>query len=169
MGGEFWRQGKHDKAGILTSLRSFTEWLFVCSKTTLMTLISQFSRSLKQYAMVSARSLSLRFAIEGYGVISQYSTQSFKYTSGGYLPNVYCFDDVGTERPMQYYGNDCNVMGEILLGRYDHFVKKGMLTHITTNLSASKLEELYGNRLRSRMREMFNLVAFSVDSNDKRQ
>jgi DNA replication protein DnaC len=43
-----------------------------------------------------------------------------------------------------------------------------MLTHITTNLSASELEEIYGNRIRSRMREMFNLVAFDRDTKDKR-
>jgi DNA replication protein DnaC len=44
-----------------------------------------------------------------------------------------------------------------------------MLTHATTNLSASELEEIYGNRLRSRMREMFNLVAFDKDASDKRK
>lgn len=35
-----------------------------------------------------------------------------------------------------------------------------MITHATTNLSASELEDYYGNRVRSRMREMFNLIAF---------
>jgi DNA replication protein DnaC len=44
-----------------------------------------------------------------------------------------------------------------------------MLTHATTNLSASELEEIYGNRLRSRIREMFNLVAFDKDAKDKRR
>jgi DNA replication protein DnaC len=45
---------------------------------------------------------------------------------------------------------------------------KGIPTHVTTNLSASELEEKYGNRIRSRMREMFNLVAFDKNSKDKR-
>ena len=62
----------------------------------------------------------------------------------------------------------CYVMAEILLSRYDLFVSKGMLTHATTNLSASELEERYGNRVRSRMREMFNLVAVDKNSGDKR-
>jgi len=59
-------------------------------------------------------------------------------------------------------------MAEILLNRYDFFVSKRMLTHITTNLSASELESIYGNRIRSRMREMFNLIAFERDAKDKR-
>jgi len=59
-------------------------------------------------------------------------------------------------------------MAEILLSRYDLFVSKGIPTHLTTNLSASELESKYGNRLRSRMREMFNLVAFDKNSRDKR-
>jgi hypothetical protein len=43
-----------------------------------------------------------------------------------------------------------------------------MITHITTNLQARELEAGYGNRVRSRMREQLNLVAFSKTSRDKR-
>jgi len=59
-------------------------------------------------------------------------------------------------------------MAEILLSRYDLFVQKKMLTHITTNLSASEIENIYGNRVRSRMREMFNLISFTTTTKDKR-
>jgi DNA replication protein DnaC len=59
-------------------------------------------------------------------------------------------------------------MAEILLTRYDLFVSKKLITHLTTNLSASEIEEMYGNRIRSRMREQFNLIAFNNDSLDKR-
>lgn len=69
---------------------------------------------------------------------------------------------------MKYYGNECNSMSEILLSRYDLFIQKGTLTHITTNLSASELESVYGSRVRSRMREIFNLVAFERGAKDKR-
>jgi hypothetical protein len=47
-------------------------------------------------------------------------------------------------------------MAEILLSRYDLFISKKIQTHITTNLSASEIEAQYGNRVRSRMRELFN-------------
>jgi len=37
------------------------------------------------------------------------------------------------------------------------------------HLSASEIEKQYGNRVRSRLREMVNLVAFSRDVEDKRK
>lgn len=42
------------------------------------------------------------------------------------------------------------------------------MTNITTNLNAVELEEKYGERVRSRMREMFNLISFSSNITDKR-
>jgi DNA replication protein DnaC len=84
------------------------------------------------------------------------------------VSEVLLFDDLGLEQTPKYYGNECNVIAEILLNRYDLFVSKRMMTHITTNLSASELESIYGNRIRSRMREMFNLVAFDRNAKDKR-
>jgi len=81
---------------------------------------------------------------------------------------VYCFDDLGVESSLKYYGNQCNVLGEILLTRYELFVAKGLLTHATTNCNSSENENFYGNRVRSRMREMFNLVAFDKEAKDKR-
>jgi hypothetical protein len=83
----------------------------------------------------------------------------------------YCFDDLGIEPIGRYYGRDCNVMGEVLLSRYELFLQtKGKVkTHATTNLNAEELEELYGNRVRSRMRDIFNLIAFDKNTNDKRK
>lgn len=59
-------------------------------------------------------------------------------------------------------------MAEILISRYEHFVENKAITHITTNLSASEIEKAYGNRVRSRLRQMFNLVAFDKGAQDKR-
>tara|TARA_R110001592_G_scaffold366_8_gene2093 strand:+ start:366 stop:581 length:216 start_codon:yes stop_codon:yes gene_type:complete len=60
-------------------------------------------------------------------------------------------------------------MGEVLLSRYELFLKTNIKTHATTNLSAQELEDVYGNRVPSRMRQLFNLVAFDVNANDKRK
>ena len=67
---------------------------------------------------------------------------------------------------MQHH--DLGGPAEILLSRYDLFIHRRMLTHLTTNLSASEIEQAYGNRVRSRMREMFNLIAFDREAKDKR-
>jgi hypothetical protein len=42
-----------------------------------------------------------------------------------------------------------------------------MLTHLTTNLR-SEIEEIYGTRIRSRLCEQFNLIAFSESAKEKR-
>ena len=60
-------------------------------------------------------------------------------------------------------------MAEILLSRYDLFISKKLQTHITTNLSASEIEQQYGNRVRSRLRELCNLIAFDNVTKDKRK
>jgi hypothetical protein len=49
-----------------------------------------------------------------------------------------------------------NKMAEIILSRYERFTRTRCLTHFTTNLSADEIEERYGSRVRSRLREMCN-------------
>jgi hypothetical protein len=59
-------------------------------------------------------------------------------------------------------------MAEILLSRYDLFINHHMLTHLTTNLNSSEIEDIYGLRVRSRLREQFNLIAFDTEAKDKK-
>ena len=139
-----------------------------CGKTTLMQLVNYFFPRETQYIVKPAREITFEFEKDGFAVINLYSKGSYFRYGNLPIPRVYCFDDLGLEQTPKYYGNECNVMAEILLNRYDLFVSKRMMTHITTNLSASELESIYGNRIRSRMREMFNLVAFDRDTKDKR-
>jgi energy-coupling factor transporter ATP-binding protein EcfA2 len=139
-----------------------------CGKTSLMTLIKAFLPKEKQYTMKSVREITFEFEKDGFQVIGRYSKLAFCKPPFSLINRSFCFDDLGTEHPIKYYGNVCNVLAEILLSRYDLFIQKGILTHITTNLSASELESLYGSRVRSRLREMFNLVAFDRNSKDKR-
>jgi len=59
-------------------------------------------------------------------------------------------------------------MAEIILSRYDIFISKRINTHITTNLSATEIETHYGVRVRSRLREMINLISYEKNTKDKR-
>ena len=136
-----------------------------CGKTTLMTLMKYLATPQNKYYVKSCREVSFEFINEGYEVIGRYSKPSLHQSKAG----IICFDDLGTENNLKYFGNECNVMGEILLSRYDLFISKKVKTHLTTNLSASELEHFYGNRVRSRLRESFNLIAFSNNSKDKRK
>lgn len=139
-----------------------------CGKTTLMSLLNHFQHKEVKHVMKTCREVSFEFIKDGYDTIHKYSTLSFGKLGNETWPRIYCFDDLGTENSLKYYGNECNVMAEILLSRYELFVQKKMLTHLTTNLSAMEIEETYGSRVRSRMREMFNLIAFETSCSDKR-
>ncbi len=135
-----------------------------CGKTSLLSILRFFQPGDNRYVMKSCRDVSFEFIQDGFSVIMKYSKQSFNQER----PRAYCFDDLGTENNLKYYGNECNVMTEILLSRYDFFISRQMMTHITTNLNSSEIESLYGIRVRSRMREMFNLINFDSSAKDKR-
>jgi hypothetical protein len=137
-----------------------------CGKTTLMSLLRHILPPARRYQVKSCREIAFEFAVDGFPVISRYSKQSFHPASA--IPVAICFDDLGLESTVQYYGNPANTMAEILLSRYDYFVSHQMVTHITTNLNSREIEDRYGKRVRSRMRELFNLIAFGKSALDKR-
>jgi energy-coupling factor transporter ATP-binding protein EcfA2 len=137
-----------------------------CGKTSLMTLLRALAPESYRPQIVSCRDISFEFGKTGYDAIARYGRNAFfPYSS---IPRVHCFDDLGVEQSMSFWGNNCNVMGEILLSRYDLLISHKMITHVTTNLNSQELEEAYGNRLRSRMRAMFNLIGFDSATIDKR-
>jgi energy-coupling factor transporter ATP-binding protein EcfA2 len=165
-----------------------------CGKTSLMKLLSFIVPHQNKHRVIAARNITFNFNKSGFKIIEDYGNNGF-----------YCFDDLGVETTGRHFGKDCNVMGEILLSRYDLFInsvslraqsrspssnhschpaldagshnskqlitksQKPILTHATTNLNAQELENRYGNRVRSRMRELFNLIAFDKESLDKRK
>lgn len=131
-----------------------------CGKTSLMKLLRHLVPHQRYYEVIACRNITFGYNSIGFKTIEGYGNS-----------NYYCFDDLGVEPLGRFYGKDLNVMGEILLSRYELFndTKFGLKTHGTTNLNAIELEERYGSRVRSRMREMFNLIAFDKDSRDKRR
>lgn len=128
-----------------------------CGKTSLMKLLRYLTPHYKLYEVIPCRNIAFAFNHIGYRIIEDYGDGRF-----------YCFDDLGVEPMGRHFGKDCNVMGEILLSRHELFQKTGLRTHATTNLNAQELGERYGARVRSRMRQQFNLVAFDKGTKDKR-
>ncbi|RTE54131.1 ATPase [Arenibacter aquaticus] len=128
-----------------------------CGKTSMMRLVRHIVPHKKTYEIIPARNITFAFNHIGYKIIEDYGNG-----------RCYCFDDLGVEPRGRYFGDDCNVMGEILVSRHDLFQKTKILTHITTNLNAEELEDRYGSRVRSRMRQMFNLISFDRYTKDKR-
>jgi len=68
---------------------------------------------------------------------------------------VVCLDDIGTEiTDAKHYGNSLDVVSHILAERY----ASRLLTFGTTNLTISKLEQRYEDRITSRMYALFNFI-----------
>jgi hypothetical protein len=138
-----------------------------CGKTTMFKLLATNPHS--SYHITTCRYIASEFAKKGYEAIEKYYQM---IPAGGHEGKKYgqdritvCFDDLGTEASAKNYGNESNVMADIILSRYESKV----ITHLSTNLDANLIEEHYGARVRSRMREMFNKIAFPLTSTDKRK
>ena len=129
-----------------------------CGKTSFLKLLRYLVPHQKEYQVIPCRNIAFAFHHLGYKIIEDYGNSSY-----------ICFDDLGVEPAGRFYGKDCNVMGEILLSRYELFLNHKIRTHATTNLDSDELEERYGTRVKSRMRQLFNLVSFDENTGDKRK
>ena len=110
----------------------------------------------KHFKMESSRQVIRNYTIEGGIVMNRL---------GKHSKDIICFDDLGLEEVnSKMYGNNANVMGEILLDRYDLFVYNNIKTYATSNLNADSLEGIYGERVRDRLKEMMNYVVIKGES-----
>src|ERR1035437_4466266 len=82
-----------------------------CGKTSLIKLARYFLPYFKRHPLISCRNVAHDYAANGYPVITRYTKNSF-HTWGslpqypdGPLPLPICFDDLGLETEVQYFGN----------------------------------------------------------------
>ncbi len=135
-------------------------------KTTIMKAFRQ--NPLQSFKLINCRTVGYNFSADGFPSLIAYShPETIPVNIYGQTNLGICFDDLGTDEERKHYGDKVNPFTDILLNRYDslHFNK----THITTNLNARMIESVYGTRVRSRLREMFNLVTFNKNAPDKRK
>lgn len=78
-----------------------------------------------------------------------------------------CFDDIGTEDSKKNFGNEVNVIQDLLYKVYDNKLLGNF--HGTTNLNGQEIESAYGLRVRDRMKEMFNVINFGKQSPSRRK
>lgn len=133
----------------------------------LIKLLSMFSVSCEHYfpsfQEVQSYAITAGFAKDGFTI----------FYDGLYIPShggainltgkMVFIDDLGVESETSYYGNSCNVIAELLLRRYD----KPDKTFATTNLDGKALKAFYGDRVYSRLKEMFNTLILQGD--DRRE
>ena len=84
-----------------------------------------------------------------------------------YYSGVLCIDDLGMEDTYKLWGNDMNVVGDIIVERYIQYQQTGQLTHATSNIVCEDWKAKYGDRVDGRMNEMFNVIR--LEGIDKRK
>lgn len=139
-----------------------------CGKTAMM----------KMFRSNPFQSYSVRGCSEISNLVEQQGSQEAEYFMDkiGTSRNIFrhfnlgiCFDDLGLEpNETVYYGNRKRIMEEIIWTRYHKDLPFNM-THITTNLNAEDIHSRYGERIASRMNEMFNFISFPDNSPDRRK
>jgi len=122
----------------------------------------------QSYVLINVRHVTYDFAEHGFRIVKNFSQpETIPMNHYGQDLCGCCFDDLGTDEERKHFGDKVNAIGEILLNRYDSVEHK--YTHITTNLNANAIEQFYGPRLRSRFREMFNVISFDTKAPDRRK
>lgn len=137
-------------------------------KTAMMQL---FQRNQRQcFTLVNAKHIASHFAQAGEDAYKAYLDPE-PYAIND--PQVFfqkmpglCIDDIGTEDITNHYGNKRSVIVDLIEMLYAKG-KTGAMLHGTTNLTPDQLEQYYGARIRSRMREMFNFI--EMPGNDRRK
>lgn len=118
-------------------------------KTTLLKACSEFTRTtrVKAFKIRSAKEVVNNILSDGNAKSLENYTQITE-------PYNFGFDDVGHENECTIFGTRINAIEEILTARYD----RKLLTHCTSNLTPDRIKEYYGQRLHSRLHEMFNII-----------
>lgn len=140
-----------------------------CGKTSLMRLFKR--NPTNDFVVRSCREVADDYTKKDFGgaeSLDRYSdlVPCYQHEHYGQTHLGMCFDDLGTEKNKKHFGNEINVMEDVFQNRYD----KGLIgkTHLTTNLDSDQIGEIYGDRVRSRLREMCNSISFDEKAFDRR-
>ena len=130
-------------------------------KSTLMQVFSQYLKSLQMgFRVYICSQVTTDYSLTG--DLSRYLNNAGWSSSG---PVPMCFDELGCEPlPAKYYGTELNVMQHILHIRYSYWQIAGLRTFVTTNANGNDIERLYGDFIRDRRKEMFNIIPVTGDS-----
>ena len=117
----------------------------------------------RSFGIKECRDMSEIFLNNHYKGINQYGKGAVTPKKISHM----LFDDLGAENDINYYGNKVNVMSDIIIDRYRHFVISDLKSHFTTNLQKEEIQEEYGERVMSRLKQMTNFVMLGGNKSSK--
>jgi len=131
-----------------------------------MQIFTGYITKVNRFNIYTSRQVMNDFLVNGYESFDKYLFN--ENTSAQKNPYHIAIDDIGRmDENVMNFGTKKNVIQEILADRYEIYKSHGKLTFVTTNLNSEKLEEYYGEWIRSRAREMFNII--KITGKDKRK
>lgn len=122
------------------------------------------------YAQHDCKRIADEFTKEGTSVIDHYVTNTAVTNTDDFFGQQVTgrfFDDLGTESTAKHFGNERNVMGDIIEGRHQN--RNFHLTHLTSNHTLDDIHEMYGKRVADRIREMCNIIEFPAEAKSRRR
>lgn len=123
---------------------------------------------LRRFGLKTCRQISKEYANGGYKAVEKYGDKAVHLKTNQDIVKAHlCLDDLGSEKNEKFYGNESNVLAELIQDRYDHFVKHKLITHFTTNLTPEELSIAYGDRVISRLNQMCNVIVLGTGPNSK--
>lgn len=130
-------------------------------KSSLMQIFSNFMKFHKVYFRI----IICSYIVTQYSSIGDIDLFTYNLQSHPTGPVCMCFDELGREPiPGNHFGQKLNVMQYIFHVRYSLWQTDRLKTFVTTNLDADGIEELYGDYIRDRRKEMFNIVVLAGKS-----
>lgn len=152
-------------------------------KTTWLQIAATISKKIKNLPLISCSELAKQCSTKGIAVVDDIDFE-----------HSFILDDIGSEQKARFYGNEIEVVSEVLKlfsdrkntivdtvvreqfaglpsVKYNTFRPKihpSVKIFATTNCSLDDLSDRYGPRVHSRMAQIFNIVNFDSESIDKR-
>jgi hypothetical protein len=138
-----------------------------CGKTSLMQMFKV--NSFRPFEVFSCRVIADNYSKNGPDALYHFSSlqAAYSHQNFGHKEIGICYDDLGTESSKKNFGNEVNVMQDILYKLYDQ--KNFGFFHCTTNLGSDNIEEIYGDRVISRIYEMYNVISYPSTAKDWRK
>lgn len=133
-------------------------------KSTLMFVFSKFMQRINDgFRVYICSQVAAEYALTG-------NIDKYLLNPDGFCkePVPMCFDELGREPiPSKYFGTELNVFQHILHIRYALWQQTHLKTYVTTNLMPDEVQNIYGDYIRDRRKEMFNLIAVTGYSRRK--
>lgn len=132
-----------------------------CGKTSIMKAFQNIG--FRSFGIIECKELERQYDQKGFGSLEKYYSIKLDWEK---REHGWLFDDLGWESKGKHYGKETNVMEEVLEAINHRVIWRCF--HVTSNDSLDSLSEKYGDRIMSRMKMMFNQIAYSPKAKDMR-